>query len=112
VVEGYGNGGALLAQRRVGSALFEEVLETVLGKEGVAYAHIRNAEAGCFIARVDREDDQVDAKTTNPAETRQEKIRQVAAGTDLKRVRFAALGLLFQRFDRWGDPLRRPSTPS
>jgi hypothetical protein len=41
----------------VGSALFEEVLETVFGEEEVAYAHLRNAEAGCFIARVDREGD-------------------------------------------------------
>jgi hypothetical protein len=55
VVEGYGGGGALLAQRRVGSALFEEVLETVFEEQEVAYAHLRNAEAGCFIARVDRE---------------------------------------------------------
>jgi hypothetical protein len=54
VVEGYGAGGALLAQRRVGSAPFEKVLETVFGKQDVAYAHLRNAEAGCFIARVDR----------------------------------------------------------
>ena len=54
VVEGYGAGGTLLAQRRVGSALFEEVLESVLCEEDVAYAHLRNAEAGCFIARVDR----------------------------------------------------------
>jgi Protein of unknown function (DUF1203) len=55
VVEGYATGGALLAQRRVGSEHFEDVLETVLGEEHVAYAHLRNAEAGCFIARVDRE---------------------------------------------------------
>jgi len=54
-VEGYAAGGALLAQCRVGSAAFEEVLESVLGEEQVAYAHLRNAEAGCFIARVDRE---------------------------------------------------------
>ena len=54
VVEGYGGGGALLAQRRVVSASFEEVLEAVFGEEDIAYAHLRNAEAGCFIARVDR----------------------------------------------------------
>jgi hypothetical protein len=54
VIEGYGGGGVLLAQRRVGSGVFEEVLETVFAQEEVAYAHLRNAEAGCFIARVDR----------------------------------------------------------
>src|SRR5688572_24450955 len=43
VVEGYGAGGALLAQRRVGSALFEQILEAVLEDEHVAYAHLRNA---------------------------------------------------------------------
>src|SRR5688572_18700401 len=57
VVEGYSASGALLAQRRVGSASFEEVLETVFEEEDVTYAHLRNAEAGCFIARVDREGD-------------------------------------------------------
>ena len=55
VVEGYGASGALLAQRRVGGAPFEEVLGTVFEDQEVAYAHLRNAEAGCFIARVDRE---------------------------------------------------------
>jgi hypothetical protein len=54
VVEGYGAGGALVSQRRVGSGSFEEVLEAVFGEADVAYAHLRNAEAGCFIARVDR----------------------------------------------------------
>ena len=55
VVEGYGAGGALLAQRRVGDALFEDVLDAVFGEEEVAYAHLRNAEAGCFIVRIDRD---------------------------------------------------------
>ena len=55
VVEGYGAGGALLARRRVGNAVFEAVLEAVLREEDVAYAHLRNAEAGCFIARIDRQ---------------------------------------------------------
>jgi hypothetical protein len=53
VIEGYGAGGALLAQRRVGTATFEAVLDEVLGYPGARYAHLRNAEAGCFIARID-----------------------------------------------------------
>ena len=53
-VEGYGDSGALVMQRRVGSASFEEVLEGVFGSADVRYAHVRNAEAGCFIARIDR----------------------------------------------------------
>ena len=57
VLEGYGNAGALLIQRRIGGMVFERVLEEVLAREEVTYAHIRNAEAGCFIARIDRADD-------------------------------------------------------
>ena len=53
-LEGYGAGGALLVQRRVGTSPFEAVLESVFEAEDVQYAHLRNAEAGCFIARVDR----------------------------------------------------------
>jgi len=54
-VEGYGKGGSLQVQRRVGGEPFQAVLDAVFGHEEVRYAHIRNAEAGCFIARVDRE---------------------------------------------------------
>jgi hypothetical protein len=53
-LEGYGPGGVLLAQRRVGGSSFEEVLGGVLEMEEVRYAHLRNAEAGCFIARIER----------------------------------------------------------
>lgn len=53
-LEGYGAEGVMLIQRRVGSASFEVVLEDVLQHAGVQYAHLRNAEAGCFIARVER----------------------------------------------------------
>ena len=52
--DGYGAGGTLLVQRRVGEARFEDVLEEVFGAPGVRYVHLRNAEAGCFIARIDR----------------------------------------------------------
>jgi hypothetical protein len=55
VVEGYGAAGALLVQRRVGTATFESVLEEVLSRPGTHYVHLRNAEAGCFIARIDRD---------------------------------------------------------
>lgn len=52
--EGYAAGGVLLVQRRVGGARFEAVLDTLLDTAGVDYIHLRNAEAGCFIARIDR----------------------------------------------------------
>jgi hypothetical protein len=54
VVDGYGAAGMLLVQRRVGTARFEVALDEVWERPGVQYAHLRNAEAGCFIARVDR----------------------------------------------------------
>jgi hypothetical protein len=53
-LEGYGAGGALVVQRRVGTSPFEAVLQDVFEPAEVQYAHLRNAEAGCFIARVDR----------------------------------------------------------
>ena len=53
-LEGYGAGGALLVQRRVGTLDFDRVLSAVLESEAVLSAHLRNAEAGCFIARIDR----------------------------------------------------------
>jgi hypothetical protein len=54
VFEGYGVGGRLLVQERVGTQLPEEVLSRVFEVDGVAYAHLRNGEAGCFMARVER----------------------------------------------------------
>jgi hypothetical protein len=52
VLEGYAADGALVVQRRVGDTAFEAVLDAVLETSGVDYAHLRNAEAGCFIARI------------------------------------------------------------
>jgi hypothetical protein len=52
-VEGYGAAGVLLVQRRVGPSGFEAVLERTFELAEVQYAHLRNAEAGCFIARID-----------------------------------------------------------
>ena len=54
-LEGYGGNGALLVQRRVGPLTFEAVLQGVFETPEVQYAHIRNSQAGCFIARVDRQ---------------------------------------------------------
>lgn len=53
-VESYGADGRVLGQERVGGRPVEPLLERMLGQPGVRYAHLRNAEAGCFIARVDR----------------------------------------------------------
>jgi hypothetical protein len=53
-LEGYGVAGELVLQRRVGTSPFEAVLQDVFESAEVQYAHLRNAEAGCFIARIDR----------------------------------------------------------
>jgi hypothetical protein len=53
VIEGYAAGGRLLAQERVNGSAPEDVLARVF-EQPVEYAHIRNGEVGCFMARVER----------------------------------------------------------
>ena len=52
VFEAYRLGGRLLAQQRVGDQAAEAVLERLF-LDGADYVHVRNGEAGCFMARVD-----------------------------------------------------------
>ena len=53
-VDGYASGGRVVHQARAGEDPIEQVLDRVFSAGPVAYAHLRNAEAGCFIARVER----------------------------------------------------------
>jgi hypothetical protein len=53
-VDGYGAAGRLVRQAIVGEEPIEQVLDGVFTAGPVAYAHVRNGEAGCFIARVER----------------------------------------------------------
>lgn len=53
VVEAYKAGGRLVAQERVNGRLPEEVLARVFEGSSADYAHIRNGEAGCFMAKVE-----------------------------------------------------------
>ena len=53
VLEGYGPGGQLVAQERVGARSPEALLARLFTGSGVDYVHVRNAEAGCFMARVE-----------------------------------------------------------
>jgi hypothetical protein len=53
-LEAYGSGGELLGRERVGEQQPEAVLERFFASLDVEYVHIRNAEAGCFVARADR----------------------------------------------------------
>lgn len=52
--EAYGGGGELLGRERVRTQAPEAVLEGLFAATGADYVHIRNEEAGCFMARVDR----------------------------------------------------------
>lgn len=52
VLEAYQRGGRLLAQERVGTQVPEELLESMFERVGADYVHIRNGEAGCFMATV------------------------------------------------------------
>jgi hypothetical protein len=54
VVEGYRDGGRLVTQERVGDQNAEAVLVRAFDEARADYAHIRNGEAGCFMARVER----------------------------------------------------------
>ena len=52
-LEGYDAGGAAVVRSGVtGDA--EAAIEDVLSRPAVAFAHVRNTKAGCFIARVER----------------------------------------------------------
>lgn len=54
VLEGYGENGRLLTSERAGNTPLEEALEQVFQQGDTRYVHIRNADAGCFVARVER----------------------------------------------------------
>jgi hypothetical protein len=54
VFESYADGARLLAQERIGVGASEQLLEKLMSQTGADYAHIRNGEVGCFIARVTR----------------------------------------------------------
>ncbi len=53
VFEGYRTGGRLLVQERVDGQAPEEVLRRIFTEGSADYVHVRNGEAGCFMARVE-----------------------------------------------------------
>jgi Protein of unknown function (DUF1203) len=53
VLEGYGLAGELLTRERAAGYALEPLLERIFVRDGARYVHIRNGEAGCFMARVD-----------------------------------------------------------
>lgn len=67
VFEGYRTGGRLVAQERVGDTKAEDVLGRIFDEHSADYVHIRNGEAGCFMARADREGQAVAIDSTRRA---------------------------------------------
>jgi hypothetical protein len=53
VLEAYGEGRGLLAQERIRDGVVEPAIDRLLELEGVRYLHVRNLEAGCFIALIE-----------------------------------------------------------
>ena len=54
ILEGYGRESWLLGRDTVADKNFEAAIESLFADDAVDYLHIRNAEAGCFIARIER----------------------------------------------------------
>jgi len=54
VLEGYGAERWLIAREHVLTGDVEAAVDRIFGNDAVAYVHVRNAEAGCYIARVER----------------------------------------------------------
>jgi hypothetical protein len=52
--EGYGDDRWIVARERVAYCEAETAIERLFGDPAVRYTHVRNTEAGCFIARVER----------------------------------------------------------
>jgi hypothetical protein len=55
VLEGYGAGRWPVTQERVQDGKVERAIERIFALPAVEYIHVRNLEAGCFIAQIDRE---------------------------------------------------------
>lgn len=54
-LEAYGADLWIIARERPSAAEIESSVERLLQTSGVRYIHIRNTEAGCFIARIERD---------------------------------------------------------
>ena len=54
IFEGFGENSRLVTSHPMEAERLDEQIETVLNTEGVEFIHLRNAEAGCFIARIER----------------------------------------------------------
>ena len=56
IFEGFGKNSLLLASEKVNAVKVDEQIENILNTEGVNFIHLRNGEAGCFIARIESQE--------------------------------------------------------
>lgn len=54
ILEGIGRGRWMISREPVDRSNVEEVIERLFAIPAVEYIHVRNAEAGCFIAHIER----------------------------------------------------------
>jgi hypothetical protein len=54
VLKAFGENRWLIAEERFADGMMEERVEQMFGNAAVNYIHLRNGEAGCFIARIER----------------------------------------------------------
>ncbi len=54
ILEGYAAGRWVVARERVTTGEVEAAADRIFEHDAVAYIHVRNAEAGCYIARLER----------------------------------------------------------
>jgi hypothetical protein len=59
-LEAYGENRWIIARERPSAAKIESSVERLLQTSGVRYIHVRNTEAGCFIAQIERDFDAVE----------------------------------------------------
>jgi hypothetical protein len=52
-LEAYGENRWIIARERPSEPEIEKCIERLLNTDGVRYIHVRNTEAGCFIARIE-----------------------------------------------------------
>jgi len=54
--EGFGDDSKLIFREKVDKKRIDDQIQVILGSEDIRFVNIRNAEAGCFVARIDRDD--------------------------------------------------------
>ena len=60
-LEAYGENRWIIARERPSAKEIESSVERLLQTSGVRYIHVRNTEAGCFIARIERDSSVVES---------------------------------------------------